>query len=159
MTWQRLEEDYGSPEAIEQALFAKLENFPKVTMNLQMLHDLGDLLTELEATKLDGYLPGLAYLDTSKGVSPIVEKLPHSIQEKWMSFGSKYKQVAFPRFSVFANFICTEAKMQTDPSFNIFSQATPERRNWRGEGRHRFMSTKPKSARLRNVNQDTSSGQ
>ncbi len=31
MTWQRLEEIYGSPEAIEQALFAKLENFPRVT--------------------------------------------------------------------------------------------------------------------------------
>lgn len=30
MAWERLEETYGSPEAIERALFSKLERFPKL---------------------------------------------------------------------------------------------------------------------------------
>ncbi|XP_013856466.1 uncharacterized protein LOC106512382, partial [Austrofundulus limnaeus] len=31
MAWDRLEEVYGSPEAVEQALFQKVESFPKIT--------------------------------------------------------------------------------------------------------------------------------
>ncbi|XP_056156145.1 receptor-type tyrosine-protein phosphatase H-like [Lampris incognitus] len=55
------------------------------------LHELGDLLLELEAVKLNGYLPGLSYFDTARGVGPIVEKLLFYLREKWMSVGSKYK--------------------------------------------------------------------
>ena len=76
------------------------------------LRDLGDLLLELEAAKMDGYLPGLSYLDTSRGVAPIVDKLPFNLQDKWASFGSKYKvknNVAFPPFAVFADFTRREA--------------------------------------------------
>ncbi len=46
------------------------------------LRELGDLLLELEYAKAGGYLSGLAYLDTSRGVNPILEKLPFSLQEK-----------------------------------------------------------------------------
>lgn len=35
------------------------------------LRDLGDLLMEIQGAKEDGYLTGLAYLDTSHGISPI----------------------------------------------------------------------------------------
>ena len=123
MVWQRLEEYYGSPEAIERALFDRLEDFPKVTYkDPHKLRDLGDLLLELEAAKMDGYLPGLSYLDTSRGVAPIVDKLPFNLQDKWASFGSKYKEkknVAFPPFTVFADFIRREARVKTDPSFNL----------------------------------------
>lgn len=77
VAWERLDEIYGSPEAVEQALFNKLENFPKVTTkDPQRLRDLADLLTELLAAKEDGYLAGLSYLDTSRGIKPIIEKLP-----------------------------------------------------------------------------------
>ena len=31
MIWSRLEECYGAPEAIERALFSKIENFPKLS--------------------------------------------------------------------------------------------------------------------------------
>lgn len=127
MAWERLDETFGSPEAVEQALFSKLESFPRVTMkDPYKLRDLADLLSEVEAAKRDGHLPGLAYLDTSRGVNPIIEKLPHNIQEKWISFGSKYKRehhISFPPFYVFVNFIRTEAKTRTDPSFNLFSQS------------------------------------
>lgn len=41
MAWERLDQIYGLPEAVEQALFNKLENFPKVTTkDLQRLRDL-----------------------------------------------------------------------------------------------------------------------
>ncbi|XP_076879123.1 uncharacterized protein LOC143527737 [Brachyhypopomus gauderio] len=133
MIWERLEETYGSPEAIEHALFTRLENFGKVSFkDSHKLRDLADLLIEVEAAKSDALLPGLSYLDTSRGVRPIVEKLPFSMQEKWKSVGSKYKlqhNIPFPPFRVFVDFIHTEARMQTDPSFNTTSfQSTPVRR-------------------------------
>jgi len=31
MVWQRLEDCFGSPEAIENALFRKIEDFPKIS--------------------------------------------------------------------------------------------------------------------------------
>lgn len=91
MIWSRLEECYGSPEAIERALFGKLENFPKLSnKEYHKLRELGDLLLEVETAKLDGYLPGLNYLDTAKGVCLIVEKLPFNLQEKWTAVGPKF---------------------------------------------------------------------
>ncbi len=92
MVWQRLEETYGTPEAVEHALLKRIEEFPRISNRDNVrLRELGDLLLELEYAKEGGYLPGLAYLDTSRGVKPILEKLPFSLQEKWISQGSKYK--------------------------------------------------------------------
>ncbi|XP_054652021.1 uncharacterized protein LOC129192244 [Dunckerocampus dactyliophorus] len=134
MAWERLDETFGSPEAVEHALFSKLESFPRITMkDPQKLRDLADLLSEMEAAKRDGHLPGLSYLDTSRGINPIVEKLPHNIQEKWISLGSKYKrehQVSFPPFSVFVDLIRTEAKTRTDPSFNFSHYSTGGKNAW-----------------------------
>ncbi|XP_035986523.1 uncharacterized protein LOC118560020 isoform X2 [Fundulus heteroclitus] len=49
-----------------------------------------------------------------------------------MTYGSKYKRdhgVSFPPFTVFANFIRTEAKTRTDPSFTLHSSnQLPERK-------------------------------
>lgn len=76
MVWERLDEIYGSTEAVEQVLFSKLKNFPKVITNdPQRLRGLANLLTELLASKEDGYFTGLSYLDTSTGINPIIEKL------------------------------------------------------------------------------------
>lgn len=89
------------------------------------LRELGDLLLELEYAKERGYLPGLAYLDTSRGMNPILEKLPFSLQEKWVSQGSKYKEqnhVPYPPFTFFSQFVRSEAKTRNNPSFMI-SQA------------------------------------
>lgn len=83
MVWDRLEECYSSPEVIERALFERIETFPKINhKNPLKLRELGDLLRELESAKSDGYLPGLSYLDTARGVNPIVEKLLISLQER-----------------------------------------------------------------------------
>lgn len=121
MVWSRLEECYGSPEAIENSLFTRLQNFPKLSSKEpQKLRDLSDLLCEVEAAKLDGYLTGLSYLDTARGVSPIVEKLPFHLQERWTMVGSNYKEeykVSFPPFSFFVDFVRGQAKARNDPSF------------------------------------------
>lgn len=83
MAWLRLEDCYGCLEIIEKALFDRLENFPKNKIKEPLkLRKLGDLLKEIECAKLEGYLPGLSYLDTTQGVRPIINKLPHNRQEK-----------------------------------------------------------------------------
>nr|XP_057920014.1 uncharacterized protein LOC131111058 isoform X1 [Doryrhamphus excisus]XP_057920015.1 uncharacterized protein LOC131111058 isoform X1 [Doryrhamphus excisus]XP_057920016.1 uncharacterized protein LOC131111058 isoform X1 [Doryrhamphus excisus]XP_057920018.1 uncharacterized protein LOC131111058 isoform X1 [Doryrhamphus excisus]XP_057920019.1 uncharacterized protein LOC131111058 isoform X1 [Doryrhamphus excisus] len=93
LVWERLDDNYGSPEVIENALLSKLENFPKISnKDNQRLRELGDILLEIQAAKAEGYLPGLAYLDTARGVNPIVEKLPYGLQERWISLRSMYKE-------------------------------------------------------------------
>ncbi|XP_042073747.1 uncharacterized protein LOC121813867, partial [Haplochromis burtoni] len=125
LIWERLEETYGSPEAIESALFTKLDQFPKIgPRDNQKLRELSDLLQEINAAKQEGYLHGLSYLDTARGVAAIVDKLPYGIQDKWMMEGSHYKQrhrVTFPPFTFFLQFIQTQAKARNDPSFNLLS--------------------------------------
>lgn len=90
------------------------------------LRELADLLIEILAAKGDTYLSGLAYLDTPCGINPIVEKLPGSLQEKWLFAGSRFKEenkVSFPPFSFFTHFICSEAKARNDPSFKLSSNS------------------------------------
>lgn len=119
--WERLRECYAAPEIIEKSMFQRLENFPKISAKDNVkLRDLGDLLMEIQGAKEDGYLTGLTYLDTSRGISPIIEKLPFALQEKWISAGSWYKeqnQGRFPPFEYFSDFVCSEAKKRNDPSF------------------------------------------
>ncbi|XP_076131007.1 uncharacterized protein LOC143112609 [Alosa pseudoharengus] len=93
MVWERLEETYGSPEVIENALMKKLDTFPVITnKDTHKLRELGDLLKELQAAKAEGCLPGLMYLDTARGVNPIAEKLPFTLRERWITQGSRYKE-------------------------------------------------------------------
>lgn len=88
--WQRLDRNFGSPEAVEASLFGRLESFPKVGhKDSRLLQELADLLQELQVAKDKGYLPGLSFLDTSRGINPIVEKLPGGLQEAWVKEGSR----------------------------------------------------------------------
>lgn len=51
-----------------------------------------------------------------------MEKLPYNLQERWITYGSKYKEdyrVAFPPFAVFSRFVEQQAKIKNDPSFSI----------------------------------------
>lgn len=119
--WERLHDCYACPEIIEQSLFQRLDSFPKIAAkDHAKLRELGDLLMELQGAKEDGFLTGLSYLDTSRGISPIVDKLPYGLQEKWVSAGSWYKgdnQGRFPPFDYFCDFVNHEAKKRNDPSF------------------------------------------
>ena len=125
MTWNRLEQTYGSAEVIENALFKRIDSFPKVTSrDGSMLTKLGDLLMELQAAKGEGDLPGLAFLDTARGVNPIVQKLPSRLQERWATAGAAYKrqqQVNYPPFAFFVDFVCQQACIMNDPSFNFIA--------------------------------------
>ena len=125
MAWSRLQDCYGSPEMIEKALFDRVEQFPKINnRDAVKLRELGDLLQELVSAQQEGNLPGLACLDTSRGLNPIVEKLPLNLQDKWMSHGSTYKEknnVHFPPFTYFADFVRREAYIRNDPSFFLSS--------------------------------------
>jgi len=145
--WDRLEECYGSPEVIERALFERMENFPKISpRDALKLRELGDLLRELESAKSEGYLPGLSYLDTARGVNPIVEKLPHNLQERWLAHGSQYKEqynVSFPPFAFFTDFICNEARRRNDPSFTLSAVPTVLSNSF-----HRFSTGPPKLERV-----------
>ncbi len=82
---------------------------------------------EIQGAKEDGYLTGLSYLDTSRGIAPVVDKLPYGLQDKWVTSGSWYKEGnygRFPPFEYFCNFVCCEAKKRNDPSFMHQSSAT-----------------------------------
>lgn len=73
---------------------------------------------EIDTTKNDvKYQNLLAYFDSSSGVIPIVNKLPHNMQEKWTGEAVGYKRrfnVPYSPFSVFANFIKDMAKIKND---------------------------------------------
>lgn len=123
MVWQRLQECCGSPEAIENALLNKVEEFPKIAnRENHRLRELGDILMELDAARRDGDLPGLDYLDTSRGINPIVQKLPYHLHERWISVAARYKEEyhsTYPPFSEFVKFVCNQAKTLNDPSFAL----------------------------------------
>lgn len=127
--WQRLDKNYGSPEVIEASLFKRLETFPKIShKDSNLLQELADLLLELQYAKDESYLTGLSFLDTSRGINPIVEKLPYSLQESWVKQGSKYKKdynASYPPFSYFVQFVNNHAEMKTDPSFVLQGHSTP----------------------------------
>ncbi len=125
MAWDRLDQTYGSAEVIEDALFKRIDAFPKIAnRDYSKLTKLSDLLMELQFAKAERDLPGLAFLDTAKGVNPIVQKLPFRLQEKWASVGAVYKRrnhVPYPPFAYFVDFISQEASIGSDPSFNFVS--------------------------------------
>ncbi|KAK0154195.1 hypothetical protein N1851_003707 [Merluccius polli] len=127
--WQRLDKSYGSSEAIEASLFKRLESFPRISYkDNHLLQELADLLLELQAAKNEGYLPGLSFLDTSRGINPIVEKLPNNLQEAWIKQGTRYKKehnAIYPPFSYFVEFVNSHAEMKTDPSFMLQGYSTP----------------------------------
>lgn len=80
----------GTPEMVEHALLKKIEDFPRLSnRDSNKRRELGDILLELECAKSEGYLPGLAYLDTARGLKPIVEKLPYGLQERWKELDTK----------------------------------------------------------------------
>ena len=120
--WVRLDERYGSPEIVEAALKSKLAKFPKLTnRDNKKLYDLSDILTEIQTSMEDvQYNTVLAYYNSSSGVTPIVNKLPYGIQEKWTNHASSYKRthsVPYPPFHIFVKFIDGISKIRNDPSF------------------------------------------
>ena len=106
---------------IENALKRKLDSFPKISpRDPKRLYDLLDILTEIESIKENPrYAILLSYFDSSSGVTPIINKLPYGLQEKWISQAAKYKKqfdVPFPPFGFLINFIRELSTMKNDPA-------------------------------------------
>lgn len=79
-------------------------------------------ILEVEAAKNKGYMSGLSFLGLSRGLNSIVEKLPHKLQEAWVTQGTKYKKehlVHYPFFSLLVAFVNSHAEMKMDPSFAL----------------------------------------
>lgn len=118
---ERLEDCYSLSKTIKNAFLKKLDDFLKIAnRENHRLRELGDILLELEAAKADWFLPGLNCLDTSRGITPIVQKLLYSMHDKWVSLASRYKEshrTSYPPSSFFAKFVCDQAKTINDPSF------------------------------------------
>ncbi|XP_071151136.1 uncharacterized protein [Mytilus edulis] len=128
--WERLDDRYGAPIMLQTSLVNKLDNFPTLTnKDNSLLYDLSDIISEIEYHKENPKLGCLlAYFDSSKGVNPIVEKLPYGLQEKWITRASRYKskyEVAFPPFTEFSAFIREMSKIKNDPGFIFGSKVTP----------------------------------
>ncbi|XP_069129320.1 uncharacterized protein [Argopecten irradians] len=119
--WERLEERYGSPALIESTLKKKLAALPKITKDYAKLYELHDTLMEVSsAMENEKYASLLSYFNSSTGVTPIVQKLPHHLQGKWTHKATKYMNlhgVAYPPFSVFCAFIKETSSMLNNPSF------------------------------------------
>lgn len=89
-------------------------------------------------------MPGHDFLDTARGINPILDKLPHSIQEQWMSKGSQYKKrevCSISSFFIFAEYVCQQADMRKDPSIFLSTSSVP----FRGEKSHLVKSRKAKT--------------
>lgn len=116
---------------IEQALFNRLDSFPRILGTEPVkLRELADLLMEVQCAKEDGYLPALSYLDTARGLEPVVAKLPLALQDKWISVGSEFKEQnggRFLPFDFFTRFIVYEAKKRNDPSFSFHTDGPSEK--------------------------------
>ena len=81
----------------------------------------------MEAIKSDKKMMSLlSHYDSSIGVTPIVNKLPHYMQEKWTSSAVKYmkdKNVVYPPFTHFAEFLRDQSRIRNNPSFLYESTA------------------------------------
>jgi hypothetical protein len=89
--WKRLKERYGCAEMVESSLRRRLEAFQKLaSKDSKKLYELSDLVSEIESIMDDERMkPLLGYYDSSTGVTLIVNKLPHYLQEKWTSSANK----------------------------------------------------------------------
>ena len=133
--WERLRECYAASEVIESSLFKKLDGFPTISSRDYLkLREHGDLLMEVQSAKEDDYFPGLTYLDTARGVNPIIEKLPHSLQERWITKGSRFKKkitsVSLRSPSLW-NLSALRPKPGTTPSFAFSSSSSGPMRSER----------------------------
>ncbi|KAJ8018514.1 hypothetical protein HOLleu_43463 [Holothuria leucospilota] len=77
-----------------------------------------------------GALPGLAFLDTARCITPYCPELSYGLQEKWLTKGAQYKEdhkVTFPPFAFFSKLVRQQAKIRSEPSF-VVSSTTASRK-------------------------------
>lgn len=89
--WERLDLEYGSPEAVEHSMKQRIATFTSLTENDRKRYfDLFDLAAEMESLKGDDSLgSAFAYLDSSTGINYFVRNLPKWFREKWATTSTK----------------------------------------------------------------------
>lgn len=97
----RLDDRFANPEVVESSIKKKLARFPKLgNKDYAKLYELLDIVTEIDSLKENPtYSTLLAYF---------VAKLPHSIQEKWITEASNHKLrsgTPYPAFPLFVAFL------------------------------------------------------
>lgn len=120
----RLDDRFANPKVVESSIKKKLARFPKlVNKDYAKLYELLDIVTEIDSLKENPtYSTLLAYFDSSSGVNPIVAKLPHSIQEKWITEASNHKLrsgTPYPAFPLFVAFLEKITRIKNDPSLQF----------------------------------------
>lgn len=83
-------------------------------------HDLCRFGQVFDTSWDDKFLSGLNCLDTSRGITLIVQKLPYFMHVMWFSLASWYNEsywMSYPPFSFFAKFVGDQAKTLNDLSF------------------------------------------
>lgn len=122
LIWARLDERYGSPEHIDQAIRKKLDNFPRITNDYSKLYVLSDILAEIVSIKEnESYGCLFSYFDCSVGVKPIVGKLPIHLQERWTRTAVDYNErngTIYPPFRIFADFVHKQSTIKNNPCFS-----------------------------------------
>ena len=110
--WERLDERFACPNMVQASVQKKLDSFPMLSnKDHKALFYLSDIITEIESIKENkDYSTLFSYNDSSNGVSPIVNKLPYNLQEKWATEAIKFKRkymygVPYPPFTFFVSFI------------------------------------------------------
>lgn len=120
----RLDDRFANPEVVESSIKKKLARFPKLgNKDYAKLYELLDIVTEIDSLKENPtYSTLLTYFDSSSGVNPIVAKLPHSIQEKWITEASNHKLrsgTPYPAFPLFVAFLEKITRIKNDPSLQF----------------------------------------
>ncbi|CAC5386962.1 unnamed protein product [Mytilus coruscus] len=91
------------------------------------LFELYDLASEIDSIKsTEKMKPLLGHYDLSIGVTSMVNKLPHNLQEKWTTTAVRYMNynaVAYPPFDHFVDFLRDQSRIKNNPSF--FYETTP----------------------------------
>lgn len=114
--WERLDLDYGSPEAVEHSMKQRIASFTSLTENDRKRYfDLFDLAAEMKSLKGDDSLgSAFAYLDSSTGKNDFIRNLPKRFREKWAT--KINNKVYHVNFSVFVNLLKDLARLRNDPS-------------------------------------------
>ena len=105
--WNKLKDRFGTKDRVADAIEAKLESLPKMkdVKDIPAFEAIVDVCQAASGALHDN--PELAYLNTARGISVILAKLPDIIKYNWYETHRKIKRKigTNPNFLLFLNFL------------------------------------------------------